>query len=44
VQVAQPHTRWSVTYDLRTGDVRVVTGKRWASVHRFGLLVRPASG
>jgi hypothetical protein len=35
--VAQQHTRWSVVYDLRSGAVHVVTGKRWHSVHDFAL-------
>ncbi|WP_155375765.1 carcinine hydrolase/isopenicillin-N N-acyltransferase family protein [Catellatospora vulcania] len=35
--VAQPHTRWSVTYDLRTGQLRVVTAQRWQTVHSFRL-------
>lgn len=38
--VAQPHTRWSVTYELRTGQVRVVTGKRWGTVHELHLPMR----
>lgn len=42
--VAQAHTRWSVTYDLRTGEVHVVTGKRWARVHPFDLPVHPPTG
>ncbi|MEU7826980.1 C45 family peptidase [Catellatospora sp. NPDC049133] len=33
--VAQPHTRWSVTYDLATGQVRVVAGQRWQTVYGF---------
>ncbi|MFC7242040.1 linear amide C-N hydrolase [Catellatospora aurea] len=33
--VAQPHTRWSVTYDLATGQVRVVAGQRWQTVYSF---------
>lgn len=36
-QVAQPHTRWSVVYGLRSGDVRLVTGKRFGTVHDFRL-------
>ncbi len=35
--VAQPHTRWSVTYDLRSGAVHVVAGQRWQAVHEFAL-------
>lgn len=35
--VAQGHTRWSVTYGLRTGQMHVVTAKRWAVVHDFRL-------
>lgn len=35
--VAQPHTRWSVTYDLRTGAVRLVAGQRWARTYQFQL-------
>ncbi|GAA1421383.1 linear amide C-N hydrolase [Catellatospora coxensis] len=37
--VAQPHTRWSVTYDLATGQVKVVAGQRWQTVHSFRLAV-----
>lgn len=36
-QVAQRHTRWSVVYGLRSGDVRLVTGKRFGTVHDFRL-------
>lgn len=35
--VAQPHTRWSVTYELRTGKIRVVAGQRWQTVYDFSL-------
>ena len=35
--VAQQHTRWSVTYDMRSGAVHVVTAKRWQTVHEFVL-------
>ncbi len=35
--VAQPHTRWSVTYELRSGAVHVVTARRWTQVHTFAL-------
>ncbi|MGW0433548.1 linear amide C-N hydrolase [Micromonospora sp. NPDC003197] len=35
--VAQSHTRWSVTYEPRTGAVHVVTGQRWSTVHDFNL-------
>ena len=38
--VAQPHTRWSVSYELATGSVHLVTGQRWAQVHDFRLPVR----
>lgn len=38
--VAQPHTRWSVTYELRTGAVHVVTAQRWGTVHAFQLGMR----
>ncbi|MEV0459445.1 C45 family peptidase [Catellatospora methionotrophica] len=37
--VAQPITRWSATYDLGTGQLRVVTGRRWQTVHAFRLAV-----
>ncbi|WP_144119278.1 carcinine hydrolase/isopenicillin-N N-acyltransferase family protein [Catellatospora sichuanensis] len=37
--VAQPHTRWSVTYDLGAGRLRVVTAQRWQTVHSFRLAV-----
>jgi hypothetical protein len=36
-QVAQQHTRWSVVYGLRSGDVRLVTAKRFSTVHDFRL-------
>lgn len=41
--VAQPHTQWSVIYELRTGDVHVVTRKRWDRLHTFKLTVAPVS-
>ncbi|NRQ30433.1 linear amide C-N hydrolase [Nonomuraea sp. NN258] len=31
-RVAQPHTRWSVVYDLESGTARVVTAQRWDKV------------
>ncbi|MEV0595173.1 linear amide C-N hydrolase [Nonomuraea cavernae] len=31
-QVAQPHTRWSVVYDLKAGTARLVPGQRWDRV------------
>ncbi|MGN9840365.1 linear amide C-N hydrolase [Nonomuraea sp. H19] len=36
-RVAQPHTRWSVVYDLDTGAARLVTGQRWERVHTLRL-------
>ncbi len=42
--VAQPHTRWSVTYELRTGDVHLITGQKWDRIHTFKLAgVSPAN-
>ena len=38
--VAQPHTRWSVTYQLTTGSVHLVTGQRWGQVYDFRLPMR----
>jgi hypothetical protein len=38
--VAQPHTRWSVTYQPTTGAVHVVAGQRWTVVHEFSLAKR----
>ncbi|HYU85928.1 MAG TPA: linear amide C-N hydrolase [Kribbellaceae bacterium] len=35
--VAQGHTRWSVVYGLRSGEVHLVTGKRYDAVHDFRL-------
>jgi hypothetical protein len=35
--VAQGHTQWSVVYGLRTGEVHLVTDKRYAVVHDFRL-------
>ncbi|MEV6521061.1 carcinine hydrolase/isopenicillin-N N-acyltransferase family protein [Longispora sp. NPDC051575] len=35
--VAQSHTRWSVTYQLDSHDVRVTTAGRWEKVHTFQL-------
>ncbi|MEU8249575.1 linear amide C-N hydrolase [Nonomuraea sp. NPDC048916] len=31
-RVAQPHTRWSVVYDLKAGTARLVPGRRWDRV------------
>ncbi|WP_101786840.1 linear amide C-N hydrolase [Nonomuraea indica] len=36
-RVAQPHTRWSVVYDLKAGTARIVTGQRWSRVHTFAI-------
>ncbi len=36
-RVKQPHTRWSVAYDLRARTVRVVMGQRYGRVHTFSL-------
>jgi len=36
-RVAQPHTRWSVVYDLDAGAARLVTGQRWSRVHRLAV-------
>jgi Linear amide C-N hydrolases, choloylglycine hydrolase family len=36
-RVKQPHTRWSVAYDLRARTVRVVMGQRYGRVHTFNL-------
>jgi choloylglycine hydrolase len=33
--VAQPHTRWSVTYGLRTGEVHLVADQHWSTVYDF---------
>jgi predicted choloylglycine hydrolase len=35
--IAQPHTRWSVVYGLRSGDVRLVMGRQYGTVHDFRL-------
>lgn len=35
--VAQGHTQWSVVYGQRSGDIRLTTGKRFDTVHRFQL-------
>lgn len=42
--VAQPNTRWSVTYELTTGAVHVVAGQRWATVHQLRLHTRATTG
>ena len=36
-RVKQPHTRWSVAYDLRARKVYVVMGQRYGRVHAFNL-------
>lgn len=33
--VAQPHTRWSVSYGLRTGEVHLVADRHWSTVYDF---------
>jgi Linear amide C-N hydrolases, choloylglycine hydrolase family len=35
--VAQHHTRWSVVYDLSTGDIQLAMAKRYDQLHRFQL-------
>jgi hypothetical protein len=39
--VAQYHTRWSVVYDLSTGDIHLAMAKRYDQLHRFQLPARP---
>jgi hypothetical protein len=39
--VAQPHTQWSVTYEMRTGAVHLVAKQNWADVHDFTLPTHP---
>ncbi|MER5644144.1 carcinine hydrolase/isopenicillin-N N-acyltransferase family protein [Streptosporangium sp. NPDC002524] len=39
-RVAQPHTRWSVVYDLTDATARVVAGQRWNTVHTIPLVQR----
>ncbi|GGO76322.1 linear amide C-N hydrolase [Nonomuraea cavernae] len=36
-QVAQPHTRWSVVYDLRAGTAKLVPGQRWDRVIKLAI-------
>ncbi|MEV0388249.1 carcinine hydrolase/isopenicillin-N N-acyltransferase family protein [Nonomuraea sp. NPDC050643] len=43
-RVAQPHTRWSVVYDLDAGTARLVTGQRWDRVHTIRLTREAPSG
>ncbi|MBB5866992.1 hypothetical protein F4553_000371 [Allocatelliglobosispora scoriae] len=35
--VVQSHTRWSVTYGLKTGTITVVSGQRWEKTYDFRL-------
>ncbi|TMR16473.1 linear amide C-N hydrolase [Nonomuraea turkmeniaca] len=42
--VAQPHTRWSVVYDLDAGTARLVAAQRWDSVHTLRLSRDDPSG
>jgi len=35
--VAQPHTRWSVVYDLSTGNIHLAMAKHYDRLHRFQL-------
>jgi hypothetical protein len=39
--VAQRHTQWSVTYELRTGKVHLVAKQNWPAVHEFALTMEP---
>jgi hypothetical protein len=34
-------TRWSVTYDMSRGDVRIAMGRHYEQVHKFRLAVTP---
>jgi Linear amide C-N hydrolases, choloylglycine hydrolase family len=40
-EVAQHHTRWSVVYDLSTGDIHLAMAKRYDRLHRFQLPSAP---
>jgi Linear amide C-N hydrolases, choloylglycine hydrolase family len=43
-RVAQPHTRWSVVYGMRDGEVHLAMGQHYADVHTFHLPLASADG
>jgi hypothetical protein len=43
-RVAQPHTRWSVVYGMRDGEVHLAMGRHYADVHTFHLPLASAAG
>ena len=36
-EVSQVNTQWSVIYDFGMGDIQVVMGRDYDTVHTFGL-------
>lgn len=36
-RVAQPHTQWSIAYDMSAGSVRVAMGQSYGRIHTFAL-------
>ena len=38
--ISQPHTMWSVVYNLTTGDILVVPGKKYDHVYRYKLKIK----
>ncbi len=40
-KVSQPHTVWSIVYDLHTGQVAVTMGRKYRTLHRFHLPLTP---
>ena len=36
-EVAQPHTRWSIIYGMKTGEIYLATSRRYDTIHRFQL-------
>ncbi len=40
-KVSQPHTLWSIVYDLHAGQVAVIMGRKYYTRHRFHLPLTP---
>jgi hypothetical protein len=40
-KVSQPHTMWSIVFDLNTGQVIVTVGRKYRTLHRFQLPLTP---
>lgn len=40
-KVAQPHTRWSIVYEMANGNIRIAMDRKFDQVYSFHLKKQP---